>query len=310
MFGNEDETGSSGRESSSATPYMRRSRAVTVRQGRFPWDFWRVVRGTLIAVLVLLPLGVGGYLLSVYVLDSPRFQLNSSSEVTISGNRYVSREEILNALGMQTRGSGLGINVFRMSMDSREKQIDSIPWVLSATLVRSYPHHLAVFVTERTPVAFVNMGGQIKMVDQEGVLLDPPDKSRFDFPIVRGLDFRAEPTGRKNQVSLYREFMQETSDKISRSGWIVSEVNLSDPGDLQALLIQGQTTLLVHFGHEHFLERFGNFLSVLPELRKNNARIDSVDLRYSHQVVVNPEGQGSGKSPATKAGASSKAKKI
>jgi cell division protein FtsQ len=309
MFGNEDETGSGGRESSNATPYMRRSRAVTVRRGRFPWDFWRVLRGTLLAALVLVPLGAGGYLLSSYALNSPRFQLNSSTDVTVNGIQYVSREEILNALGLPARGSGLGINVFRMSLNNREKQIDSIPWVLSATVVRSYPHHLAVFVTERTPVAFVNMGGQIKMVDQEGVLLDTPDKSHFDFPIVRGLDFRTEPSGRKLQISLYREFVQETSDKISRSGWIVSEVNLSDPGDLQALLIQGQETLLVHLGREHFLERFENFLSVLPELRKNNARIDSVDLRYNHQVVGNPEGHGSGKPPATKAGAISKAKK-
>ncbi|HVA00722.1 MAG TPA: FtsQ-type POTRA domain-containing protein [Terriglobia bacterium] len=309
MFGNEDETGPDGKEPSSATPYMRRSRAVTVRRGRFPWDSWRVVRGTLLAVLVLLPLAVGGYLLCVYALNSPRFQLNSSSDVAVDGNQYVSREEILNALGVPARGSELGINIFRMSLKNGEKQIDSIPWVRSARVVRSYPHHLAVFVTERTPVAFVNMGGQIKMVDQEGVLLDTPDKSHFDFPIVRGLDFRTDPSRRKPQVSLYREFMQETSDKISRSGWIVSEVNLSDPGDLQALLVQGQETLVVHFGHEQFLGRFENFLSVLPELRKGNARIDSVDLRYNNQVVVNPEGQGSGKSPTTKTGANSKAKK-
>ncbi len=308
MFGNEDETGSGGRETSGSTPYMRRSRAVTVRRGRMPWGWWSVARITLIALLVLLPLGVGGYLLGDYVLNSPRFQLSSPSDVTVDGNRYVSRDEILEALGVTSNSAGLGINVFKMSLESREKQIESIPWVLSATVVRSFPHHLAVFVTERTPVAFVNIGGQIKMVDQDGILLDTPDKSRFDFPIVRGLDFRSDPSARKPQVSLYREFMRQTSDKISRSGWIVSEVNLSDPGDLQALLVQGQKTLLVHFGHANFLGRFENFLTVLPELRKNNAQIDSVDLRYNNQVVVNPEGHGSGKSPASRSGANSKSK--
>ena len=103
--------------------------------------------------------------------------------------------------------------------------------------------------------------------------------------------------------------MRETSDKISRSGWIVSEVDLNDLGDLQALLVQGKETLLVHFGHKDFLGRFENFLTVLPDLRKTNAPIDSVDLRYNNQVVVNPEGQGSRTSPATKTKAADKAKR-
>ncbi len=309
MFGSEDETGPEEREPSAAAPYMRRSRAVTVRRSRFPWSFQRVVRAALVAILILLPLGWGGRMLTVYALNSPRFELNSPSDVTVVGNRYVSREEILDALGVPAQNAGSGINIFKMSLKNGERQIENIPWILSATVVRSYPHHLAVYVAERTPVAFVNAGGQIKMVDEYGVLLDTPAKSHFDFPIIRGLDFRADAAGRKSQVALYREFMRETSDKISRSAWTVSEVNLSDPGDLQALLVQGQETLLVRFGHTHFLERFENFLAVLPELQKANGQIDSVDLRYNNQVVVNPAGQGSGNSPTTKAGPGSKAKK-
>lgn len=296
MFGIEEETGPEARESASGTPYMRRARAVNVRRGRLPWGFGRLLRWTFLAGVVLMPLGVGGYLLSVYALNSPRFQLQSPSDVTVSGNKFVSREEILNVLGLPSRGVAPGINIFRMSLNKIERQVDSIPWVRSTTVVRSFPHHLAVFVTERTPVAFINMDGQIKMVDRDGVLLDTPEKSHFDFPILRGLDSRRGSVGRKPQVSLYREFMRETSDKISRSGWIVSEVNLGDPGDLQALLVQGKQTLLIHFGHEHFAARFENFLTVLPQLRQANAQINSVDLRYNNQVVVNPEGQGSGKS--------------
>jgi cell division protein FtsQ len=309
MLETEDETGDNDREQPNAAPYMRRSRAVTVRRSRFPWSVRWVVRWAFIAILILLPLGVGGYLLAAYALNSPRFQLNSAGDVTLTGNHYVSKEEILNVLGVPVHNSGSGINIFRLSLETREKQIQAIPWILSAVIVRSYPHHLAVYVTEREPAAFVNVESQIKMVDRQGVLLDTPDKSHFDFPIIRGLDLRADSSGRKSQIDLYRVFMREISDKMSRSGWIVSEVNLNDPDDLQALLVQGRETLLVHFGHRNFLGRFENFLTVLPELRKTNARIDSVDLRYNNQVVVNPEGQGSGASPATKTSTAGKAKK-
>jgi len=308
-LGIEDETGENEREQPNQTPYMRRSRAVAVRRSRFPWSGRRVVRWVLVALLILLPLGVGGYLLTVYALHSPRFLLSSSDDVTVVGNHFVPKEEILNVLGIPARKSGSGINIFRMSLGSRAKQIDEIPWILSAKIVRSLPHHLDVYVTERKPVALVNVKGQIKMVDQNGVLLDTPDKTHFDFPIIRGLNFQANAASLESQIDLYREFLQATSDKMSGSGWMLSEVNLGDPGDLQALLVQGQQTLLVHFGQKNFLARFENFLTVLPDLRKTNARIDSVDLRYNNQVVVNPEGQGSGASPATKPSAAGKAKK-
>ena len=308
-MGIEDETGENEKEQPNQTPYMRRSRAVAVRRSRFPWSGRRMVRWVLVALLILLPLGVGGYLLTVYALNSPRFLLSAPGDVTVVGNHYVPKEEILNVLGIPARKSGSGINIFRMSLGSRAKQIDAIPWILSAKIVRSLPQHLDVFVIERKPVAFVNVEGQIKLVDENGVLLDTPDKSHFDFPIIRGLNFQANSAGLKSQIDLYLEFLRETSDKMSGSGWMLSEVNLNDPGDLQALLVQGKQTLLVHFGHRHFLARFENFLTVLPDLRKTNARIDSVDLRYNNQVVVNPEGQGSGSSPTTKPSAGGKAKK-
>ncbi len=308
MFGIEDETGDNGREQSNATPYMRRSRAVAVRRSRFPWGVRRLLRWGLRAVFVLLPLGAAGYLLTVYALNSPRFQLSSPADVAVAGNHYVPKEEILNALGIPARKANSGINIFRMSLESREKQIDAIPWILSSTIVRSYPHHLAVYVKERKPVAFVSVAGDVKLVDQNGVLLDTPERSHFDFPIIRGLDFRENPNALKSQVDLYLEFMQETSDKMSVSGWTVSEVNLSDPGDLEALVVQGKQTLLIRFGRRDFLTRFKNFLAVLPELRKANSPINSIDLRYNNQVVVNPAGQGSGSAskPKLKTGVAAK----
>jgi cell division protein FtsQ len=298
MPANEDDTGAE--EKDQPTPYMRRSRAVAVRRGGLRGGLRRLARWLFLAFLALLPLSAGGYMLARYAVNSPSLEMNSPDDVTLEGNHYVSREEILNALGVPVRHSGSGINIFRMSLRSQERQVQAIPWIRSATIVRSYPHHLAVYVAEREPVAFASVGGQIKMVDQNGVLLDTPDKGHFDFPILRGLDAHADPRGRKAQVDLYREFMRETSDQVSRSGWIVSEVNVSDPDDLQALLVQGPQTLLVHFGSQNFLARFENFLTILPELRNANSPIDSVDLRYNNQVVVNPDEQGSGASQAPK----------
>jgi cell division septal protein FtsQ len=83
--------------------------------------------------------------------------------------------------------------------------------------------------------------------------------------------------------------MHQLSEGVGSSGWLVSEVDLSDADDLKAVLVEGEDTILVHFGHQDFSERFHDFLALIPEMRASKSRINSVDLRYRNQVVVNPQ---------------------
>lgn len=268
------------------SPYLRRQKAVGVRRGRVSRR-WRWV---LFAVAVLLPTGVVGYFLAVFALTSPHFVLNSAEDVVVVGNRFVSREEILNALGMPLGGkAGTGMNLFRLSLETRRKQVESIAWVHSATLMRVYPHRLVVQIVERSPVAFVSMAGHVGLVDAEGVMLEKPEAASFDFPVITGLEASGSLEERRSRLDLYQAFLRDVSEEVARSGWMISEVDLRDAEDLNALMVQGQETLRVHFGHQDFLPRFRNFVALLPELRKANERLDSVDLRYRNQIVVNPE---------------------
>jgi cell division protein FtsQ len=288
MFGIDEDGVPGEMDSSSETPYMRRSRAVAVRQSRVPQGIRRFAWWVGVIIFILVPLGVGGYLLGEYLLTSPCFQVAAPADVVVEGNHYVSKEEVLAALGVHGANSSGGGNIFTESPADREKKVESIPWVRTATVVRSFPHHLIVYVRERKPVAFVDVGSRILMVDQQGVVLDPPERGRFNFPVIKGLDFEGSPADRRVQLNLYEEFMRETSGKMAGSGWTVSEVDLSDASNLKTLLVQNGQTLLVYFGNDGFLKRFENLMTVLPRLRKTNARIDSVDLRFRDQVVVNP----------------------
>jgi methylase of polypeptide subunit release factors len=139
----------------------------------------------------------------------------------------------------------------------------------------------------------------VGLVDSDGVLLDKPESASFDFPVITGLDSRASPDDCRPRIALYQDFLRQLGEEISHSGWIVSEVDLADGEDLKALLVQGRETLQLHFGHEDFLEHFHTFLALLPALRKSNLPLDSVDLRYPNQVVVNPQSR----TPAPPAGA-------
>jgi len=266
-------------------PYLRRQRAVTVRR-RLRWGrLWVLFFATVAA-----PLGIAGYFLTTLFLSSPRFELRSADDIQVVSNQFVSRKEVANALGLPLHGGkGPGLKFLRVSLEAERKRVEAIAWVQSAVLTRVFPNRLVVHVVERTPVAFANVGGHVDLVDNEGVLLDKPESAFFDFPVLTGLDPNAGSEECRTRLALYQDFMRQVGDEISHSGWIVSEADLSDGDDLKALLVQGRETVQVHFGHENFLQHFHTFLALLPELHKSNAPIDSVDLRYRNQVVVNPQ---------------------
>ncbi len=274
------------------SPYRRRRKGVTVRRSRFA-SLTRLLRWALWVALVFAPLAFASYRLGTFAAGSSLFRLDPEKDVDIEGNHFASREEIVTALGVPPAESPRAVeaNIFQLSLDEKRRRVESVSWVRSAVLNRVYPHHLVVHVVERKPVAFANMGGRIELVDGEGTLLEKPEKAFFDFPIVAGLDSASGISERKSRLALYHDFSQQLAGELPGSGWLISEVYLADADDLKALLVRGQETILVHFGHESFAERFRNLLTSLPEVRKTNAKIESVDLRYRNQIVVNPSGE-------------------
>lgn len=271
------------------SPY-RRPKPVQVRRQRVSQRIGKILRWSLVGFVVLVPLGYGAFRMARFALTSARFKLISARDVAVEGNQYVSPDEVLNALGLPASGSAqYGVNAFRMPLDEMRKRVESIPWVRSATLTRAYPHRLIVHVIERAPVAFVNAAGKLKLVDGDGVLLEKPDRASFAFPVITGLESAGTAAERRARLALYQTFTGQMSDAARSSGWLISEVDLADADDLKAVLVQGRDTILVHFGHQDFADRFRDFLGLIPEMHKTSDRIESVDLRYRNQVVVNPQ---------------------
>jgi len=282
------------------TPYRRRSKAEPLRRARIP-VLGRVLRWTGLCVIVLPGLGYSGYRLGALAMSNPSFRMESADDVALTGNHVVLREEVLNALGLPAVGPPpLPVNLFQMPLDDKRARVEAISWVKSAILSRSFPRRLEIRITERVPVAFVNADGRLKLVDADGTLLEKPEKGSFDFPVLSGVDEDVTGPERRRRLVIYGEFMRQLAPLATHSGWLVSEVDISAPDDLSALLVHDQETIRAHFGDSNFADRFQSFLTLLPEVRKTNTRIDSVDLRYRNQIVVNPQpltgdrGQGTG----------------
>jgi cell division protein FtsQ len=260
--------------------YRRRQKVVAVSRRRLRSRLTGAAKvATFIVVVACLAAAAAWY-----VRGSSRFDLSGSDSVILTGNHFVSQADIANAIG-----AGAEPNLFRLSLDGARREVELIPWVQSASLRRVFPNQLQVEVTERTPVAYVNTGHGLKLVDRDGVLLEKPADAAFDFPVVTGVDSSMSAADRKARLALFDQFEQELKSQVGGAGWLVSEVDLSDDGDLKALLVQGRETILVHFGNRDFGERFGTFLALLPQIQSATANVDSVDLRYRGQAVISPK---------------------
>ena len=220
-----------------------------------------------------------------FLLHDERFLITSSSAIGIEGNQHLSRSEVLGVFG-----ADLERNTFRVPLAERRADLERLPWVAHATVMRLLPNHLRVQLTERTPVAFTRMGTQIGLVDGDGVLLDMPPESagdpHYSFPVLTGLALNDTPEMRGTRMEVYRRFMADLSSAGPKVTETLSEVDVTNPEDVKALVTGGGADVLVHFGDESFLPRYKAFEQHLPEWHTQYPKLASADMRYERQVVL------------------------
>jgi cell division protein FtsQ len=69
----------------------------------------------------------------------------------------------------------------------------------------------------------------------------------------------------------------------------LSEVDLSDPENVKVTANDPGGTMVVHLGAQDFLPRYKLYVSHIAEWRQQFQNVQSVDLRYEGQVIVNPD---------------------
>ena len=219
------------------------------------------------------------------LLHDDRFLIPSSAAIEVQGNEHLTRAQLLSIFG-----EDLERNIFKVPMAERKSQLEQLPWVEHATLMRLLPNRLRISIVERTPVAFVRQGNHIGLVDGNGVLLDMPTdvqaNMKYSFPVVNGIAAGDPLSVRAARMKIYQRFTEDLDrggEKISRS---LSEVDLSNPEDVRALIPDHSNAILVHFGEDNFLERYKKFEEHLAEWKAQYPRLSSADMRYEQQVIL------------------------
>ena len=278
-----------------------------IRKSLIPQTKWgRIGAGVGVAV-VLGALGTAMWMTARFFTHDDRFRIATSQSIEITGNSHVTRSQLLSIFGEDVER-----NIFHVPLTQRKADLERLPWVQHATVMRLLPNRIRVQVVERTPVAFVRQGSDIGMVDASGVLLDiPPDapgNPNYSFPVVTGIKAEEPMSTRAPRMKLYERFLHDLDSGGEKVSSHVSEVDLSDPEDVKALIPEGNIEVLVHFGQDQFLERYKKMQNHMAEWKQMYPRLSSVDMRYERQVVLQvPQGSATAAAQAAVAPVSSDA---
>jgi len=269
--------------------YLRRQKPLEIRRRKFGRKTWPAYRRWTLIAVASFAAGFIGYRGVQFLLFSPSIEFGDLYQVEITGNQFVGRAAITDVFTPD-----LGKSLLRVPLDARRKQIESIPWVEEATVERTLPDRIRVELLERAPVAFLRTGNELQLVDASGVLLERPLEASFHFPVVSGFDETTSVVDRKQRMALFVDFMKEIELAHPGAGEEVSEVDFSDAQDVRAMLaglpgLEGQYPIWVHFGNSDFVNKFRLLAENLGQWRASAGRVESIDLRFAKQVVVNPE---------------------
>jgi cell division protein FtsQ len=276
------------------SPFLRAQKRISVRRSTLPKKTATHLTWGVLALGAIFILAIAATAAYRYGEHSWRFRIESSDDLEINGLTNVTRSQVIEVMG-----EDIGRNIFFVPLSQRKAQLEQIPWVESASVMRFVPNRLRIEIRERTPVAFARLGSKISLIDASGALMDLPvtGKKKFSFPVILGMNLGEPQSTRAARMKIYNQLVSALDSSGAHYSQNLSEVDLSDPDDVKVMASDPGGEVLVHLGSSDFLDRFKIYVSHVQEWRQQFARLDSVDLRYEHQIVVNPDLQGAVKQP-------------
>jgi cell division protein FtsQ len=284
--------------------YLRRQKPLEIKRRKFGRKAWI----TYLRVAMWMGVAVVGawiaYACGHFLLASREMALVHPEQVELSGNHYVTRASVLEIFAVDRNRS-----ILRVPLESRRRELEAVPWVEQATVRRALPNRIEVEITERTPIAFLRDGSEMALVDLHGVILDRPLSGDFHFPVVTGLSPDMPQEDRERRMQLYSGFMQQIESARAGAAEQVSEVDLSAEHDVRATMTgppaaadagaasasannawgQADAPVIVDFGDSDFAAKYQTLVENLGQWRATVGRLQSVDLRFSREAVVNPD---------------------
>lgn len=229
-----------------------------------------------------------------FLARDPRFRLPEedlpgAGGVFIEGIRHVPRAAVLRVFEAD-RGRGLN----EIDLERRREQLRRLDWVRDATVRRIWPATILVRITEREPVAILQVpagisgsfGDPLRMrpmlIDADGVLLPMNGAISGSLPLLVGVRREQDIEHRRRLVRL----MLRVLDELAPARFSIPEVDVTNPENVRIAYQTPQHLVVLALGNEKFLERLNVFLSHYEGIRQHLSHRAVLDLTAEGRIIL------------------------
>jgi cell division protein FtsQ len=123
---------------------------------------------------------------AVTLTRSPFFY---ASTIEVEGMSHVARADVLRIAAITPK-----TNVFTLDAGAAEARLERDPWIAEATITKDLPSRLVIDIHERVAVAVVTSGGVLRLVADDGALLEAAlPRMAMGLPVIALTEEGVEP---------------------------------------------------------------------------------------------------------------------
>ena len=236
----------------------------------------------------------GEWLLKRLVYENPAFALQ---ELDVQTDGVISPDQLRRWAGVRT-----GENVLALDLSRVKRDLELVPLVQSVSVERVLPHELRIHVTEREPIAQVNVprprpGGGVDMtvfqIDPEGWVMLPLEPSQRatpigpegeQFPIISGINANELQPGHQIAGPQVRAALTliVAFDQSPMAG--VVDLRRLDVSSAQVLVATTGQGSEITFGQTAYEQQLCRWHDIFEKAQKFGKAIASLDLAITNNI--------------------------
>jgi cell division protein FtsQ len=253
-------------------------------RGRF--DSWRIWAAAFGWLALFVSTGIAAHKMEHFVSTDPqfRFSLENRGAIVIEGLRYTARSAVTRIFAPDS-----GHSIYLIPLAERRRRLLGVDWVEEASVSRLWPNRIIVRITERRPVAFVNLPlhervriARLALIDSEGVFLEPPPVTKFKFPILQGVSDQQTEAERRVRVNA----MQRLLEELGPVGKDISEINAANTENMRIILQIDKRALELELGDSGFADRVSFFMNHYADVKRKSPTVTSFNLRLENNIIT------------------------
>jgi cell division septal protein FtsQ len=196
--------------------------------------------------------------------------------------KKLTRDEVIAISGVKP-----GNDMFSLRLKKIGGELAKNPWVQKVTVRRCFPHTLAIELTERDPVAVVNMG-YLYYLDTKGEVFKPlTEGDRLDFPVVTGIteeDMAKDPNGTREAFQGVLRLLAALQAGKDFGLKDVSEIHYGKGSGFTLFTASGGVPMRI--GSGAFDAKLARLSRVYRELQAQLTTMQYIDLDYNDKIIV------------------------